>query len=280
MRFAIKLFFLFLFATPCMAQVEKLAEYQDSLKKLAPIILKGESDEIKQEANERFLTLLKEALNLDPSLNFQFDSLITIARITSLDNKFRIFNWHLPLEDGTYKYFGYIQTNIKKNQNIYTLKDKSNETPSPETKILNHSNWFGSHYYKMVPLKKKKYVLLGWDGNDALTNRKIIEPFSFDNKGFPRFGDRLPDEKNKQQKRVIFTYAQDATMSLKYDENKKIILFDHLSPKEPQLKGQYQFYGPDFSFDAYEYVKGKWMYIKDFDARNERQQNKKHNAPE
>ena len=55
---------------------------------------------------------------------------------------------------------------------------------------------------------------------------------------------------------------------LKFDENEKQIVFDHLSPKSPQFTGQYQYYGPDFSYDALEFKKGKWVYIKDVDVRN------------
>ena len=53
-------------------------------------------------------------------------------------------------------------------------------------------------------------------------------------------------------------------MSLKYAQNKKkeLIIFDHLSPKAPQLEGMKDWYVTDLSFDAFKLENGKWNYIK------------------
>ena len=48
-----------------------------------------------------------------------------------------------------------------------------------------------------------------------------------------------------------------------------MIVFDHLSPRSDSQKGQFQYYGPDMSFDAFVFEKGKWTYKKDVDARND-----------
>ena len=57
-------------------------------------------------------------------------------------------------------------------------------------------------------------------------------------------------------------------MSLKYNNELKMIVFDHLSPFESRYQGVYQFYGPDFSYDGLEFNKGIWRLISDVDARN------------
>lgn len=277
--------FLLLFCAPLFSfsqnkEKSVFSTNEDSLKKLGPLILKGETDETKYAANDKFLALLEKALKEPGSFDYPFDSLITIARLTAPDNTFRMFNWHLPKEDGTFEYFGFIQTNFKKNKDIFPLLDKSEELKAAGNKMLDNNNWFGAHYYKIgLPKKSQNYILLGWDGNDMATNRKIIETLSFDSKGRPRFGGNLQDENKRMQKRIIFTYAEDAAMSLKYYDEENKIVFDHLSPKDPLLKGQYQFYGPDLSFDAYEFKKGRWDYIKDFDARNRPEKKRAYNNP-
>jgi len=76
-------------------------------------------------------------------------------------------------------------------------------------------------------------------------------------------------------------------MSLKYEKQflntkkrrkrkKDMIVFDRISPLNPNLKGQYQFYMPETNiFDGFVFTKGKWQYVKDVDARNPADNNKK-----
>ena len=61
----------------------------------------------------------------------------------------------------------------------------------------------------------------------------------------------------------------------------QFIIYDHLSPTSPQLEGMYDFYVPDGSYDAFKWEKGKWVYIKDFDARTGKSKlDKLYNKPE
>jgi hypothetical protein len=73
----------------------------------------------------------------------------------------------------------------------------------------------------------------------------------------------------------VFEYSSEVSMSLKYIEKRKQIVYSHLAPKDEGeiLIGQYQYYGPDGSFDALELKKDKWMVIEDIDARNSKSKN-------
>jgi hypothetical protein len=57
-------------------------------------------------------------------------------------------------------------------------------------------------------------------------------------------------------------------MTARYDSVLKMIAFDHLVPFHPVYSGNYEFYGPDGSFDGLEFVDGLWMLREDLDARN------------
>ena len=57
-------------------------------------------------------------------------------------------------------------------------------------------------------------------------------------------------------------------MLLRYQKNKKRIVFDNIAPSDSNLKGSYENYGPDMSVNAYNYKKGKWYFENDIDARN------------
>ncbi|MFH1322167.1 MAG: hypothetical protein ABII90_16145 [Bacteroidota bacterium] len=279
-----------LFITPCFAQntTTILSDYEDTLKILSPEILQGKEDREKYNANEKFIRTLERALNIENSFDYPFDSLTTIARLIAPDRSFRIFNWNLPKSDGTFEHFGFIQRYDKKSKThkLYRLNDKSPDIESPELQVLDNDNWYGAHYYKIILKKrsgKKYYTLLGWDGNDRVTTKKIIDVICFTRNGKLQFGSPIFKMGKTVKKRVIFEYSSQVVISTKYFKDSKMIIFDHLSPSNPELKGQHQFYGPDGSYDALVFKKGKWELLEDIDARNKRESSKdilqKYNKP-
>jgi len=47
-----------------------------------------------------------------------------------------------------------------------------------------------------------------------------------------------------------------------------LIVFEHLSPRAPQLEGMWEQYVPDGSYDALELKDGFWHFLPDYDATN------------
>jgi hypothetical protein len=74
---------------------------------------------------------------------------------------------------------------------------------------------------------------------------------------------------------MMFEYATEVSMSLKYNEERKQIIYSHLAPNsiDPTLEGQFQYYGPDGSFDALTLKKGKWYQETDIDIRKLKDKN-------
>ena len=108
-----KIFFLLFFTitTSIFAQkVSKhlISEYEDTLKVMAQTIMNGENEQVKTGANEAFITTLKEVLQYERSFNYPFDSLKTIEVKTSSDNRVKIYSWFLKMDNGRYKYFGFV----------------------------------------------------------------------------------------------------------------------------------------------------------------------------
>lgn len=249
-------------------------KYEDSLRKMQKDLFFSKNDSLKFKTNKHFMDVMEEVLLNQLSFEFPFDSLKEIARLTSPDNKFRIINWNLAKNDGSCYYFGFIQSKNPKTGKfeLYPLTDKSGTVKSPETYAGDNSKWFGMLYYKIIPCEDY-YTLLGWDGNDKLTSRKFIDVLSFKPDGSPGFGKDVFKMPKKNPKRIMFEYSAEIVMSLKYHEDKDMIVFDHLAPKDAIMEGQYQFYGPDFSFDAFKYSKGKWKYEEDVDVKNLKNKN-------
>ena len=69
--------------------------------------------------------------------------------------------------------------------------------------------------------------------------------------------------------RMVLEYSTQVAMSLRYDPDMDMITFDHLVPFHPIYNGNYEFYGPDGSFDGLEFAAGTWIFREDIDARNQ-----------
>jgi len=279
MKTSLFLALIILFAQLAMSQnkvdMKAFTAYADTLKRKRNETLKAKNDLQRIKANDTFLHTFERALDTPGSFLFPFDSLPSVAFLTSPDNKFRLINWNLPNDDETQVYYCFVQVFNNKKSKTYTfnLTDKSPEISNPSQKTFDYTDWYGALYYRIIPMKKKHnkyYVLLAWDGNDKLTSKKLIDVIYFSGNGKPKFGASVFRFPKKTKKRVLFEYSSQVTMSLKYDEKKKLIVFDHLSPPDEGLLGQYQYYGPDFSFDALELKKDKWYFIRDVDARMEK----------
>ncbi|MBN1184739.1 MAG: hypothetical protein JXB49_20805 [Bacteroidales bacterium] len=247
---------------------------EQKLKEFFNEIYLSATDNDKLKYNDSVLVLLEETIKMSGSFTYPFDSLSRMGIITSPDKAFRLYNWNLSYMNGTHTYFCFLQKYNKesKEYELCQLFDKSEEITNPEDLILDKDNWFGALYYKIIPVKHKKkeyYVLLGLDLNNFLTTKKIIETLYFDDKENIKFGTDVFFINRKKQRRVIFEYSSNATMTLNSIEKNRIILFDHLSPSRPSLEGKYEHYGPDFSYDALILKKGIWDYVSDYDARNE-----------
>lgn len=251
------------------------AEYEDTLKVMAHTIMNAETEAEKRLANTAFITNLNEVLQYEKSFKFPFDSLPTIARILSPDNTFRIFNWLLKKDNGAYEYYAIVHYhNIKlKRYEIIPLVDNSENIRNAEQEDLDAKNWYGGIYYQIAYIKKigrKYYTLLAWDGNDGNSTKKIIDVLYFSGKNKIKFG--LPifkKNKKESQKRVIIEYDTKTSVSVRYQEKEKRIVFNHLVPPKKDLEGLEEYYIPEGTFNSYQYNKGKWLLEEDIDIRNQ-----------
>lgn len=242
------------------------------LNQIGKEILAAENDEDKLKTNVQFKSELNKLIKTDGSFDFQFDSLKTISILKA--HKLKIYNWTIPFTDGTFQYFAYLQIKTESGFTVVELTDKSEDVKSPENKTLTPKSWYGALYYKLIHHKKlgeDTYTLLGWDGNNMLTNKKIIEVVTISGNGMIKLGSPIFKMKNKTQRRVIFEYSENAVMSLKYHPEREQIIFDFLVPSSSKLKGIYEYYGPALNrFDALTIEKGKWVYEDDINIELDR----------
>jgi hypothetical protein len=56
-------------------------------------------------------------------------------------------------------------------------------------------------------------------------------------------------------------------MTLRFKSDSSIV-FDHLVPFSPEMIDNHQYYGPDYSYDAYYLENGLWRLTINVDVRN------------
>lgn len=232
-----------------------------------------EVDSIKDEISNEIFSALEEMLRNPESFKQTFDQLPHLGKVYSDDKKVRIYTWSYPYADRSNGYGGFIQVQMKdKVVTTPLMIQQEAYRPNQQGKIA-PNNWYGSLYYKVFLVKNKRekyYVALGWSGYDAASDFKIIETINIDGKGNASFGKMVFEKKGKNDSRIVLEYGSEAKIALNYDPTSKRIIFDHLSPIEPGYKDLRVYYGPDFTYDAYDLKKGIWTLTENIDARNSR----------
>ncbi len=222
-------------------------------------------DEKLEKLSKQIIDDFGKVLKKDGAFNYSFDSVFPIGKVVSDDELVRIFTWYAIRADGSHIHFGFIQyySKLKKEVLLYPLTDKSDEIVEPQNQSLSNNEWYGATYYEIVQSKSNYgtlYVLLGWDGNTIYSNKKVVESLVFSESGHPKFGKPVFVSGRNKVKRIIFEYSRMASMMLIYDPIFEMIIMDHLSPSSPVYNDNFQFYGPDLSFDALKFEDGFWVY--------------------
>lgn len=291
--------FFVLLQAPCYAQNKDSSYYffrekENELKTLEKKAFHSRKESERLEANKLFISHWDDMVQNPAILDYPFDSLKDISILSPKNNLFKLVTWNLHRDDGTHFYFGYLLVKTTKriktgfmrhkteeNYEHYKLIDRSPSIKSPENYISGCDKWFGMLYYDLIEMDGF-YMLLGYDPNDKLVRRKFVDVLYFKSDGTPVFGKDVFRYPRKNPKRLMFEYSSDVVMSLRYDPSSNRIIYSHLASNQEGnlLEGQVQFYGPDGSFDALTFRKGKWVVVEDIDARNERNKNDNASKPD
>lgn len=265
--FIIYIFFVFLNRNVFSKEIV-IPPQMDSIANILERIRNSNSDKMRNDNNQILINLLQEFLKTAESFNCNFGKIRGITVLESDDRLFRVYTWNLQYSEGTHRYFGFLQYKSKNKINVYFLNDKKYDSNGAARLYQTNSEWYGAIYYEIITKKwnsQTYYTLLGWDGADFLINRKVVEVLYFDRKGLPIFGKKMIKLNRTLTGRLVFEYADRATMLLRYNEKQDMIVMDHLSPNDPKFTGIYAYYGPDFSYDALVFRGGKWILLQDID---------------
>jgi hypothetical protein len=231
--------------------------------------------------NLNFTEELKEVLKYPGVLDYPFEKLNTMSTVKSPDGEFRLFNWNIEDENQMHSHFCYLVRKGRsgKNQVIAFKEDKFTLGPRPDG-MLTPRRWYGALYYKIVPIdigRKTYYTMFAYNGGTRSSNKKILDVFWFKGKtlriGYPLFQDERDNE--TLYNRVFIEYSEKASVSVRFEAKINKIVFDHLMPETPNLKGMYEYYIPDMSYDAYFWKNDFWNYQADIIVGNDREKSRR-----
>lgn len=278
---------------------------QSEIQLLSQQILNDSSSNNKLINHSLLLNIVKNKLNEDKNNIQKLDSSSLVYELISEDEKIQILTWAVLFHD-TWEYYGFIKSynHLKNTFEIFELTPNSFIEAYKTSTINKYNYWPAGVYLRMIETnynKKKYYTLFGWIAKKDQTSYRFIEVLTINNSGTPTFGKSSFFLKNKEHKnRILFGYNSESSFQLDYGDysyitkewnakkrkfdiitsNEKLIIFDHLISMYPDLKDFNEFLVPSGNvIDAFKFKKGKWVMIKDIDARNMKRQRDDNDSP-
>ncbi|HEV8284121.1 MAG TPA: hypothetical protein VGQ09_07415 [Chitinophagaceae bacterium] len=280
MKKSLKNICLIIIAIACLAQFcnaqrilpadrKNLKQKEDTLQHLAADIILDSLTADRMRSDSLFIKTLVRALQIKNSFYYPFDSIQGVSKLYAPDSTFRIFTWNISFDDYYSRQRGAIQMRTNDGSlNLIPLRDFSEFTPNPMDSVRTKANWIGAVYYDIAKTSyngKNYYTLIGFDNNSVMSNKKWIEVLTFNEKNEPVFGGRYFSFENDTMKRApqfrfSMEYKKLARTILKYDEDTKLIIVDHLISETDEPEKNWT-YVPDGDYEAFKWQNGKWVHI-------------------
>lgn len=249
-----------------------LQKKEDSLKVFAKAFLTEAETADRMRQDSLFIKTLIRSLQVKHSFHYPFDSVKGVSHLYAPDSTFRIFTWQLGF-DNDYAFNrqrGAIQLQTPDGSlKLIPLLDYSEYADNPLDSARTRNNWIGAVYYNIIKTQhngKNYYTLFGFDGNSYRTNKKWVDVLTFDAQNNPVFGSQQffsfekDSFKRKPQFRYSIEYKKEASTTLNFDEDMKMIIVDHLVSETNEPEYAWTFV-PDGDYEGFQWVNGKWQHI-------------------
>ncbi len=243
----------------------------DELNGLYTRLISNTNDQERIGINDSIKSIIVSYIHSPSVFRHNIPDVHHLGQITSPDSLIKIVTWNMALDKHRGRYFCYF---IRKRDDggenmIYDLSVPYDPGPILDDTIYNISDWYGALYYNIRPVNfegKRSWILLGINfGNPEMT-RKVIDVLDFTSDGTLVLGKKWFAEGENMMFRVVLRYSSSAMVSLRFKSDSSIV-FDHLVPFSLSEGGRPD-YGPDYSFDSYDFNNGIWKFKRNVDVRN------------
>lgn len=243
------------------SSTQEISSPSDSLRFYGDAMFSLKLSRHKDFAEKHFLDLAKRLIqkNEDSILLTFHPAFVTTE---SKDQMIKIVSWQIEIESNVYHYCSYI---FVKNEKPVFLKSVTRNMEKINYESFNSENWYGALYYHFLPETiNGYYTVFGYRFSNEGYKYRIIELVKIE-KGSVQFGSPLfkattgKDDEDLMYRKVI-GYSASANLGLTYDEEVKMIYFDHIDiitdPKSGEILRV-----PDGTFEAFELKNNYWNYI-------------------
>ncbi len=235
----------------------------DDLNFYADVIANAGNPIHKQRAHDEFAKIFDEWLNSDQFNVGDLESIQWLSVKRPENESFTLITWQLLKGEKGNHYFGYI---LKDGKAIKL--NSSGDDEDLEYNVLGTNDWAGVMYYNILTMDKageKIYILFGYNAHKNYESRKIADALTFDN-GVPVFGYEIFKRQENENRgviknRLVLDYASDSNVSLNFNPNLDMIVFDHLIPRMGRLPGQGPTMLPDGSYVGYKWDGEYFNYV-------------------
>lgn len=244
------------------------ANPQKMLKTFSDSLRFSKDWQIRAAYNDSFKLLLGNLLSEEKPFSLSLDSVSkTISVLNSTDGRMRVITW-IYVNDRE-EFFNYGVVLYRKRpgaaESVFWLSKLNGTDKDSLYADYGEDEWPDALYYQMYDFKKKGrtyYCVLGLNGLNSFCNRKIIDVLWVENDelhiGAPVF--YKSEQDHTPQCRVYFEYADQSSMTLRFEKTEKMITYSNLVPSQQVLTGRKQYYIPDGRIDYYKLRrKGKWV---------------------
>lgn len=176
--------------------------------------------------------------------------------------RLRVIGWNTERADRTHAYGCFVVTASQNEPAGYRWEQRQvgrrQVRWDANTRYRDHE-WPGALYYSAVLVrdgKKPVYLLLGWDGADGTLNRKIAETWEPERDGL-KYGTSRLEVSGLRVRRLVLSYREDVSAMLRWEPHNARVVMDHLAT--PPGTDSPLLAGPDMTYDALVWHKGRWL---------------------
>ena len=176
------------FATRAQADAEYFMQKENEIVQKMNLVLGAPTELERTSYADTVYRLLTEVLQNENSFYYPFNIIKKRISVVQFEDEIKIFTFTTTTAKDKHIYRGIIQWYNPKTKQVQLieLNDTEKLNHNDINKTFSNNKWYGALYYKIIRLpkmNKNQYVVLGWDGNDLLTNRKIIDVITIGSNG-------------------------------------------------------------------------------------------------
>jgi hypothetical protein len=261
------------------SKMSTIQKMEDTLVFLADSMLGAPIPEARVDGSYAFIKTIRRFLQEKESFGEPLKKLKEkIYIVDAPDKRLRIYTWEIIKATNDVRYYGVIQFNDGSYQPLIDVSDQMYR--GAEDSVFTNMRWFGAIYYNIMHKKIGEvdaYFLMGYNGNSINGDKKIVDVFGFDGQGRGIFGaplfNTIDGTRRNKNMRFILNYQKNAKVSLNFDEEKEMIIFDHCESSVGDMAKK-NTYVPDGTYDGLKWDGRNWnMYTNVIEIMDLKQNN-------